>query len=227
MRKVLLYSGGVDSVCLRHLWQPDVLLHVDYGGRYSALERSMLPAGAEVIEHQLGQYERPDAVLPLRNLFLVALATMHYQKGDLLIALGSMAGDRIRDNQAPFASMASEMLTYLWGRQWWHAGRQVAVVQPLHGYGKDEAVREYLAAGGEPAQLQATTSCYTPRNDRPCGECEPCANRWVALAANGISSAPDCRAYVERHELPRMRAEAVLAALGSQLPPVTWQHRAL
>lgn len=31
MKKVLLYSGGMDSYIIAKLWHPDVKLYIDYG----------------------------------------------------------------------------------------------------------------------------------------------------------------------------------------------------
>ena len=72
MKKVQLYSGGLDSVCLAHQWQPDSLLYVDWGGAYCQHERAHLPPGTWVVELPLARWERPDTVLPLRNLFFAA-----------------------------------------------------------------------------------------------------------------------------------------------------------
>ena len=216
--KVLLYSGGVDSVCLAHIWQPDQLLFIDYGGRYTATEMAHLPPGTHVYHHRLGGWERDDGVLPLRNLWLVSLATLLYQEGDLTVALGSMRGDRIHDNQPRFGQQLEHLLDYLWAPQWWTEGRRIRVEQPVSGMSKDEVVKLYLDAGGSEQKLLDTISCYRPVSGQPCGGCEACANRWVALAANGVASEPDMRAYVEANQLPRMSAEAVLAALGRPLP---------
>ena len=38
MTKVLLFSGGLDSFCYSFLCDPDVLLYVDNGSRYTKVE---------------------------------------------------------------------------------------------------------------------------------------------------------------------------------------------
>ena len=43
MKKVLLYSGGMDSWLISHLWKPDVKLYIDTGSSYAAEERRRLP----------------------------------------------------------------------------------------------------------------------------------------------------------------------------------------
>ena len=43
MKKVLLYSGGVDSYMINQIWKPDVKLYVDMNTRYSKQEIARLP----------------------------------------------------------------------------------------------------------------------------------------------------------------------------------------
>ena len=38
-KSVLLFSGGMDCLCLNQIYKPDILLHIDYGGRYSKNEK--------------------------------------------------------------------------------------------------------------------------------------------------------------------------------------------
>jgi len=231
MKRVQLYSGGLDSVALRHLWRPDTLLYVDWGGRYCAPERARLPAGTWVVELPLARWEREDTVLPLRNLFFVAVAAESWPGEDLEVALGSVDGDQVLDQAPRFAQLASGLLTYLWGPQKWTAGRTVQVVQPLRPMSKDKMVAAYLRAGGDPGALVASYSCHQAPAEGTCGACVACCSRWVALKVNGIDTEPDCTAYCEAHYLPRalagepgyVPAAAVAAALGRAdiaFPPV-------
>jgi len=43
MKKVLLYSGGMDSWLIDKLWKPNVKLYIDTGGSYSKDEIAKLP----------------------------------------------------------------------------------------------------------------------------------------------------------------------------------------
>lgn len=38
MKKVLLYSGGMDSYLISKLWKPDVKLYVDLNSKYAKQE---------------------------------------------------------------------------------------------------------------------------------------------------------------------------------------------
>lgn len=223
--KVLLYSAGQDSWCLRHLWKPDVCLYVDMGTEYTALERDRLDPGVDIAALPLDRWELPDKIIPLRNLMLVCLAAQYGgNDGRVQVALAATAGDRPRDKGDEFAERATDLLTWLWGPQRWTTGKEVEVVLPAKHLSKAGLVREYVAAGGDVDALRdRSVSCYTPTAGQPCGACKACARRWVAFAANGIPSRPDCRAYVTQHVLPGILAGAddregenadVLTALG-------------
>lgn len=201
MTRVLLYSGGLDCYCLAHLWPPDVLLHVDMGTAYgkretARLHRQPLPLGLPLTKARLplAAWERPDLIIPGRNLHLLLVAA---QYGDTL-ALAATAGDRVLDKSSEFAARASDLLTYLWRPQHWTEGKQVEVVLPGKHLTKTELVQRALAAGAPPDGLTGTWSCYGD-GKRECGACKPCARKWVALVLNDVQPAVDCRPYVAAH----------------------------
>lgn len=182
--KVLLYSGGMDSEAARLLWEPDSLLYVDMHTGYSSAERDRLPDDVEVVDLPLTTWERPDGIIPMRNLLLVAIASVY---GDQ-VGLAATAGDRVLDKSPRFAQLATDLLGYLWQPQHWTDGRQVEVVLPvkhLTKRGMIEAVHaEHGATGVQ--QLADTFSCYEPTNAGvECGACKPCTRKWVAFAAVG------------------------------------------
>jgi len=202
MTKVLLYSGGLDSLCTRYVWKPDVLLYVDLGSAYSVAEIARLDGDVQVVRlRDVGQWEREDRIIPLRNLFLVAVAA---QYGDT-IALGATAGDRVLDKSYEFARMTTELFTYLWRPQHWTDGKAVQVVLPVKNLTKRALVRAAIDSGVSPLHLEtASFSCYEPQSGAPCGRCKPCWRRWVAFAGNGIWSKPNCRDYVREVVYPAL-----------------------
>ena len=84
-KTVLLFSGGMDSLMMAHLLKPDVLLMFEHGQRYQdaevdAVANLPLPAESTLVrsrELHLARLERPDAIIPLRNLLFVALAATY------------------------------------------------------------------------------------------------------------------------------------------------------
>lgn len=204
-RKVLLFSGGTDSVMAAYLYKPDILLHIDVAGSYSigdevaahAVHREFsflynLPL-TTIRAHCLAGFERrDDKILPLRNLYFVMLAS-HY--GDTII-LGAMGGDRVLDKSYEFASLTSELLSYLYSEQHWCIGRDIKIELPMKKFTKVEVMRQYLAANGPITALLEASSCYAPNVLAPkregwhCGWCKSCLRKWVAMECNGVEYGP-------------------------------------
>lgn len=197
-KTVLLFSGGMDSLMVAWLAKPDVLLYVRHGSRYEQAEASALtrlvaaealPPGSllHIDTLPLGRFERPDAIIPLRNLFFVALAAQYGER----VLVGAMQGDRSLDKSAEFFQRTSDLLSYLHGPQHWCQPRTFFVNAPYQRETKTSLVRRYLAVGHDPALLRMSFSCYDPVESRQCGVCKPCFRKWVALRNNGIDTGGD------------------------------------
>lgn len=186
MTRVLLYSGGMDSYIANTLWGPDVLLYAALGHRYQRQElRTMARSGLPVMVDNrlvLGDLELPNAIIPLRNLYLFAMAT-HYGH---TVALGALAGEVNPDKSEAFRQQAQQVLSTCYAESYWSDGEPVVLEYPLASYSKAQAVALYLDAGGDPRALVAhTRSCYEP-TALPCGHCSACLKRHIALALNGL-----------------------------------------
>lgn len=193
-KSVLLFSGGMDSLMAARLLDPDVLLYVRHGARYEPSEifaiGSLLAGGhadgqklrMESLDG-LGKFARPDEIIPMRNLFMLAMAA---QFGERLY-IGAMHGDRSLDKSSGFLALAASLFDYLHQEQHWCAPRTFSIEAPFLAETKTTLVARYLAAGHPPEALLASFSCYTPgETGQPCGQCKPCFRKWVALANNGI-----------------------------------------
>lgn len=186
MTRVLLYSGGLDSYVAATLWQPDVLLYARLGHRYEDRELATVEAsGLRVtIENRLllGDLERDDAIIPLRNLYLVAMAT-HYGH---TVALGALAGEVNPDKSETFRRQVQDVLTTCYAASYWSDGEPVSVEYPLARWTKAQLIAEYLDQGGDgPTLVAKTRSCYAP-TELPCGWCGACVKRHIALAVNDL-----------------------------------------
>lgn len=221
MSRVLLYSGGLDSYVAAELWEPDVLLYVALGHRYQAQELATIAAsGRDVVVDDrlyLGDLERDDAIIPLRNLYLAAIAS-HYGH---TIALGALAGEVNPDKSHRFRREAAQVLTTCYSRSYWSAGEAVLFEYPLAGWTKVQLVARYLDRGGDGEALVARTrSCYAP-STLPCGWCSACVKRHVALTLNGLheqtenppATSPHLAAVVDRWQTynPTRRSELLAA----------------
>ena len=205
MTKVLLFSGGLDSYALRLLWKPDVSLYVNLHTEYSHVELAKLDHRTTVLDFPgLLAFERPDKIIPLRNLFLVAVAAQYGQQ----IALAATAGDRVLDKTYQFAGRASGVLSLLMNDYWSDRRGDYEVVLPVKHLTKRQLVGQYIAKGGDPLELaNQSFSCYTPTAElRACGQCKPCFRKWVAFKLNGIETQPNAEDYIRREILPQILA---------------------
>lgn len=181
---VILYSGGMDSLMLAHKYPDALPLYVSVRSRYTDKEMACLPSGVTVVPNvlDLAAFERPDAIIPGRNLMLALVAA---QFGDTIM-LGATAGDASRDKDAVWASLAASVMSYMFsGRHFeadpWHP----AILLPFKHHSKPQLVKEYLDTGGSVQALLDSVSCYDPTHLH-CGHCKSCVRKWVALEANGI-----------------------------------------
>ncbi|MBP5422671.1 MAG: 7-cyano-7-deazaguanine synthase [Paludibacteraceae bacterium] len=183
MKKVLLYSGGMDSWLIDKLWKPDIKLFIDVGTEASKIERERLPEDVIVEEFDLSKYEVKDDhhLLPLRNLFLVELASYY---GDV-ICLGSIGGSVHYDNSFEFTAEATKLLNLLWAEE----KREVRVINPWAETSKEDLLREYLKEypNGLDEAYKESFSCYEPVDGKECGKCVSCLQKREAFRSVGYN----------------------------------------
>lgn len=182
MKKVLLYSGGMDSWLIDKLWEPDVKLYIDIQGAYSPYEASRLTSDVTVAHFPLlGQFEQPDMFVPLRNLYFLMIAS-HY--GNWL-CLGATRGDGSKDKSLSFLYDMEATLDYYWNDR--KASKLIHVEKRFAHLTKGELVGEYVRRGGDIERVRAETfSCYTPIHGEECGACYPCFRKYAALHGHGL-----------------------------------------
>ena len=192
-KTVLLFSGGMDCLCVNYLFKPDVLLHIDYGGKYSKQEKESIKKLIEVgaidkdklieidIGDWLGKMERDDLIIPDRNVYLVTLAARYGER----IYLASVAGDRSFDKDKEFYDKMSLLLSHTNNKQHWSERRQIIVTSPVKDITKNQMLHTFLERGGNPKWLLESYSCYAGE-DKPCGLCKPCLRKAIALHINKI-----------------------------------------
>lgn len=179
MKKVLLYSGGMDSYIINHLWKPDVKLYIDYGTKQTAEERKRLPEDVIVKEIDLSQYIEDDGIstIPLRNLLFATIAVNY---GDI-IAVGGVKDDLHFDKTKKFARRTTRLFNSVLTKE--QSKRKVKVVVPYKDYTKTQLLRMYIAQGGSIEDLKNNSwSCHYPINNKECGKCSPCKRKNYAIA---------------------------------------------
>lgn len=206
--KILLFSGGSDSVLISHLYKPDFLVYIDMGTAYADAELEKIKSGIfkddprlRIIDFKvLGRYERQsDAILPLRNMYLPMIVCNEFpveEYGDLDICLGATASDRILDKDPTFVEKFNDVINYLYLPQHWiPQGRKVRLNVDYKKYTKTEMLKLFKDQGGDIEELEKQSfSCYDPvkvgerleecwcRN----GICKSCFRKYTAYKLNGM-----------------------------------------
>lgn len=189
-KTVLLFSGGMDSIMAWKLYKPDILLYIKCGSKYEKKEiafckRLIKKYKAPIIfdnSLSLGQWERSDAIIPLRNLLFISIASYYGDK----IYIGAMNGDRTLDKSIEFLAKTQRLLGYLYQKQHWTDLRHIKI-EALYGkrLTKTELVSEYLSTGYDKKLLIESLSCYDAKEGH-CGNCKPCFRKWVAFRNNSL-----------------------------------------
>jgi len=193
-KKVLLFSGGMDSLMMNYLLNPDILLVIPHGNKYqkrelevieNLMKKGVIDRAKVVFDEslELGWAERDDAIIPNRNLYFITLAT-HYGE---TIYLGSVYGDRSSDKSLEFFSKCEDMFNYLFKDQHWCENRTFKIEATYKDYTKTELVKLFLEKGGKADDLLTSYSCYDGK-DIACGICKPCFRKWVSLENNNINT---------------------------------------
>lgn len=185
-KRVLLFSGGMDSYIAAHVWEPDELLYCALGHRYQQQELGAVArSGLRVtIDRRLSlaDLERDDGIIPLRNLYLLSIAS-HY---GTTVGLAALSGEVNPDKSQRFRRKLQTLLNVCYAASYWSSGDKVSVVYPVGQHTKRELIALYLRTGGDWKDLiERTRSCYAT-TPKPCGVCSACVKRYIAMALNGI-----------------------------------------
>ena len=178
MKKVQLYSGGMDSYIISKLWKPDVKVYFDYGTEQNRLEIEHLPEDVIVKKLPIGEYMEDDGIhtIPLRNLIFSALAINY---GDE-VCIGGLKTDLHYDKKPEFAEHCTELFNSVMERERSH--RTVKVSVPFANFSKTDLVLSFLEHGGTVEELnEKSWSCHEPDNGKPCGKCQACRARAKAI----------------------------------------------
>lgn len=200
LTKILLFSGGSDSVLISHLYNPDYLVYCNLGGQYSEEEIKKIKEGPfgsdprlKILDFSfLGKYERKsDLILPLRNMYLPMFICNEFPEdkyGDLDICLGATAGDRVLDKSPNFVAKFNDIINYLYSPQHWiPQGRHIRLNIDYKQYTKTEMLKLYKEQGGDIEKLfYESFSCYNPIDGHECWQCKPCFRKCIAYALNGM-----------------------------------------
>lgn len=195
MKKVVLYSGGLDSFCMASTVKPDLLVYFDIGlpeqqaemEHIKAMEEAKALPAPIVFDNRfsLAKYKLANEVMPFRNLFFVAAG---FTYGDKLY-LGKTASSRNLDKNATFAAKALDVLKYISQNPDKNPeglrAENMEILLPFDNKTKSQFVAEYLERGDNVGHLLMTRSCYKPYG-KECGACQSCIRKSIALVNNGL-----------------------------------------
>lgn len=217
MTRVLLFSGGLDSVAIWHLTGRPHPVYIRLGHPYEDAELHTLRVLSELVPRldvdvvdgpNIGWREFPDGHIPHRNLVLATTAAAHFSPAEIMV--GALLGEASPDKSRRFLRATSAALTA-------SENRPVRVWAPAARWTKAGLLRRFLAAEPRAAHIVAhTRSCYAPEGE--CGRCQACFRRSVALYHCGLT---DVR------PTPPPGADPVRAVLGAGMvrwPALAWNN---
>lgn len=209
---LLLLTGGVDSTIafyyMQEFFAGDIaLLNVPTQHRYASQERDAIHALKRVDPDfgnihfaegvlNLMSYEDEDAHIPLRNLLLASVGSMHILKrmakqdteiGKLRIAIPCQLGEMsIPDRSQEFFNKTGELLSML-------LEIPVLLVPIFDCLTKVGVVEWFLTQSSHDSSLafrysilSRTFSCYRPTKHPTihCGDCPACVRKWISFKLN-------------------------------------------
>lgn len=196
MRKVLLYSTGLDSELHRMLLNPDVLLFFRSGASYQSHEEKQLKKLCDrkivdkrkvIIDDTLNfeSMERKDHIVPMRNIFY-ALRGLGYGER---VYLGTNAFDIYYD-QKDFTAWG--LTTFV--RSYYHTAekpeswdtKDCTVETPYANLTKAELLNVAISEGHDVSHISTLRTCYDKDSEKGCGCCPACMHKAIALANNGL-----------------------------------------
>lgn len=188
--KVILVSGGMDS-CI--MWyketRPTSLqinplagtlpLFVDLGQSYVEKELAAIrqfgidPVIVRAPWKFKGDWKH---IVPGRNLLLIALASEWLRAGDSEIWLGAVEGetDPTTGDKSPlFFSLVSDLINTWTGKR--------ITIRTLQNKTKNDWLKWYLEQPDSDADsILNTVTCFAD-TPKPCGQCQACVRKWIAL----------------------------------------------
>lgn len=191
-KKVLLFSGGFDSMLQEFLLKPDILLYVNMKTSYSDVEikaLKKLPKHYQdrliIKELPLGEYERENKYLPYRNLILGTIAMEYGQH----VYFGFNASDWAPDKDERFLRRTTTLFRHLnkncIGDMGWD-NKNFSFEAPFKDLTKAQMVKRCIDNGMDIDFIKSIRTCYDGVSEKGCGKCAACYHKAIALILNHI-----------------------------------------
>lgn len=188
MKKILLYSGGVDSWLINQVWKPNILLYVDLGTDYGKEEIDLFKKYDEnvnIISFDLSPYELENKIIPLRNLYLIMLACNFTESEDVEICLGATVGDRNYDKNLTFLKKTEDLLNYIYSpKDKAIPNKKIKINTDFKNKSKTDLLEIYLKNGG--SIDKAFNETYGEfKDDMSIWECKKFYRKYICFKLNG------------------------------------------
>lgn len=197
-RKVMLYSGGLDSFCMLSIVDPDVVVFFKTGTEDNVLEYENLMKLAKsgyfadkatelfVVDLPIKGAEIGNKIIPHRNTIFCLLASNYGNH----IYIGCTSGDTTKDKDYVWKSQVEGLLNYfaLDSHKVWQKGYPYEIIMPFKELSKAEILKIFLNKNGNIYDvINYSRSCYRiGREGKECGDCRSCLRKAVALEIHGI-----------------------------------------
>lgn len=190
MTNVLMYSGGMDSYIISHVYDIDVFVFVRLGNEDNQRELDLLMTQekmrgkVEVVDLPISQFELGNKILPFRNHMLAMIGAQFGAH----VYFGFTGGDTTKDKDFVFKSQIEGMLNYfaLDQHKVNHQEYPYTIEMPYKDSSKGEMVADFINFGNNPQLLiEESRSCYAGDSEE-CGTCRACLRKYVALKVNNV-----------------------------------------
>lgn len=200
---VINYSGGLDSLIMRHYAQityPDseiVCIYYKHGAASEAKELSTLPDYVQIRTidwlndkcKPVAKKEDPFAgaiYIPGRNLIFASLAACQELANEVWMGtVWDEDNPKGTDKNEHFRSETSNLLSYVLSP--FVDGVKVRFPFVELEWTKVESVRWALANGLTKEEILNSVSCWEHTDGKPCGQCKQCVKRALVFKLNGFS----------------------------------------
>lgn len=194
MNDILLYSSGLDSFILWHLYPHVQPVYFDLGLRYSKFEIAHVRkinseyATQHGLKHikvvKVGFYDKADETeggyIPYRNLILMLKGAMAFQPDNIYFGV---VCEWQRDKSKPFFRLVEYLIHNLGSKQ----GYRTKIRTPFYRKNKSTILKMYLKDHSIEPLLKYSRSCIT-NEPKECGTCINCQRKYTALLINGIDT---------------------------------------
>lgn len=198
MEVIVLFSGGLDSLAAlvyakQKYGKENVrTLYCDLFHRYNEKESkaSRKLAHKLGIPHttdktlDLGRFEREDAYIPHRNLYLLFRASQELnnkEEGVIVLQNTQIGETSVGDRTLQFNKVAEDLLNIS------HPQTKITVIAPFADKTKGEIVKWLLDNKVDLDLIKQTIGCFSPEPGN-CGWCPSCFRRFIALEYNDIDT---------------------------------------